>query len=353
MKKVIAVIFGGQSDEYDISLLSAMNVIEHIDHHQYDILQIGITKKGEMYAGPQVLLNLKHNRDIESLTPCSISSNHQYPGVFIITKSGQHVFQKVDLFFPLTHGPKGEDGTLQGMLEYSGVPYVGSGVLGSALGMDKIVMKKIFATYRLPQVPFLPFTKEQIQTDIISVKEEILTNLTYPLFVKPANLGSSIGVKKVKTSGKLEDALFYACQYSDRIIVEQGLKNMREMECAVFEGAHLETSTVGEVIANREFYDYKAKYNDDSTQMIIPALTDKVTISTIQSISKQVFSMLHLKGLARVDFFVTSDAVFINEVNTLPGFTPTSMYTRLFAASGKDINQLIAAIIDRALIPLQ
>lgn len=349
MKKVIAIIFGGQSDEYDISLSSAMNVVEHIDHDTYDILQVGINKDGRMFAGPNVLLSLKHKRDLDKLTACTISTNKEHPGVFILTKSGQHVFQKVDLFFPLTHGPKGEDGTLQGVLEYSGVPYVGSNVLGSALGMDKIVMKKIFATYRLPQVPFLPFTKKQITDDIISVKEEILANLSYPLFVKPANLGSSIGVKKVKTSGKLEDALLYACKYSDRIIVEQGIKNMREMECAILESDQLDASTVGEVISSREFYDYKAKYNDDSTQMIVPALTDKVTISTIQSMAKKAFTILHLRGLARVDFFVTAKDVFINEVNTIPGFTPTSMYTRLFAASGKDIHALIQEIVSHAL----
>lgn len=350
MKPIIAVIFGGTSQEHDISLLSAMSLIENMNHDLYDVLQIGIAKNGDLYVGPDVLLKLKHNKDTEELTPCSISTNPQFPGVFILTKDKTHVFQKVDLFFPLVHGPKGEDGTLQGVLEYSGVPYVGSSVLGSAIGMDKIMMKKVFATYRLPQVPFLPFTKKQIETDVISVKEEILADLQYPIFVKPANLGSSIGIKKVKTNGKLEDALEEACQYSDRIIVEQGISDMREVECAVIEGEHLETSAVGEVISSGEFYDYEAKYHDEKTQMIIPALLDKITIASIQDMAKQAFGILHLRGLARVDFFVTPNAILINEVNTLPGFTPTSMYPRLFAASGKDLKQLIQQLIDHALI---
>lgn len=350
MKPVIAVIFGGTSDEHDISLLSAMNIIENIDHSHYDILQIGISKQGKMYVGPNVILSFKHNSHIEELTPCSISTNSLYPGVFILNKENAHVFQKVDLFFPIVHGTKGEDGTLQGILEYTTVPYVGSGVLGSALGMDKIAMKKIFATYRIPQVPFLPFTKTQIQIDIISVKEEILANLQYPLFVKPANLGSSIGVQKVKTNGKLEDALEEACKYSDRIIVEQGISKMREMECAVIENNHqIETSVVGEVIPTGEFYDFESKYHTDGAQMIIPALTDKVTLSTIQSLAKQAFQLLDLRGLARVDFFVTEEAIFINEVNTLPGFTNMSMFTRLFASQGRDIKMIVQELINSAL----
>ncbi|MBI4835715.1 MAG: D-alanine--D-alanine ligase [Candidatus Abawacabacteria bacterium] len=350
MKPIIAVIFGGVSVEHKISLLSAMNVIEHINHEVYDILQIGIAQDGKMYVGPEVLLSLQHNKPLEHLPQCIISTNQCLPGIHIFSKGKDTFQQKVDLFFPVVHGTQGEDGSLQGILEYTGIPYIGSHVLGSALGMDKIIMKKVFATYRLPQVPFLPFTKKQINTDIISVKEEILANLRYPLFIKPANLGSSIGVKKVKTNGKLEDALEEACHFSERVIVEQGLTNIREIECAVLETeGELATSMVGEVIPSGEFYDYDAKYNDENTQMIIPALLDKVTTSNIQKMAKDVFTMLDLRGVARVDFFVNDEQIFINEVNTLPGLTAASMYPRLFAAQGMNIETLLQKMIDNVL----
>lgn len=349
MKPIIGIIFGGTSLEHAVSLLSAVTIIENIDHDKYDILQIGIALDGKIYVGPEVLMSLRHKKDMTGLAQGTISTNAEFPGVFIFTGDGQHVFQKVDLFFPITHGTFGEDGTLQGALEYSHVPYVGSRVLGSALGMDKIIMKKIFATYRLPQVPFLPFTKEQIKTDIIAVRDEILSNMHYPIFVKPANLGSSIGVKKVKTNGDLQDALDQTTEHSNRIIVEQGVANMREIECAVIGTRKIDVSTVGEVIHKAEFYNYKAKYEDTNTQMIIPAILDKVTISDVQSMAKRAFEILDLRGLARVDFFITPDELFINEVNTLPGFTADSMYPRLFESQGMSIKDLVQRLIDDAL----
>ncbi len=349
MKPIIGIIFGGTSLEHEISLLSAVTIIENIDHDKYDILQIGITLDGKVYVGPEVLMSMRHKKEMTGLARGTISTNAEFPGVFILTSDGQHVFQKVDLFFPMTHGTFGEDGTLQGVLEYSRVPYVGSRVLGSALGMDKIIMKKVFATYRLPQVPFLPFTKEQIKTDIIAVRDEILANLHYPIFVKPANLGSSIGVKKVKTNGALQDALEQTTEHSHRIIVEQGISNMREIECAVIGTRKIDTSTVGEVTHTAEFYDYKAKYEDEDTQMIIPAILDKVTISDIQSMAKKAVEILDMRGLARVDFFVTQDEIYINEVNSLPGFTAVSMYPRLFESQGMSIKDLIQRLIDDAL----
>ncbi len=349
MKPVIAIIFGGESPEHEISLLSAIHVIENINHDQYDVLQIGIDKDGTMYAGPQVLMTLKHNQPREALAHCSISTSAHLPGVFILPRNKPSVFQKVDLFFPVTHGPKGEDGTLQGVLEYSHLPYVGSGVLGSALGMDKIVMKKVFATYRLPQVPFLPFTKAEIETDILTVCEQITQNLHYPLFVKPANLGSSLGIKKVTSLGKLEDALEHAITFSNRVIVEQGLANVRELECGVIGHQHLEVSKVGEIISGAEFYDFHSKYSSDNTQTLIPAPIDNHLSKEIQNLSQKAFRLLNLKGLARIDFFLSNDQLLINEVNTLPGFTPKSMFTKLFASDGIDSKQLIQKLIDISL----
>ncbi len=350
MKPIIGIIFGGKSLEHDVSLLSAVNIIENVDHDKYDILQIGISKEGKMYVGPEVLMSMRHKKDLNTLAQGIISTNQEYPGVFIFTGEGQHVFQKIDLFFPIIHGTSGEDGTLQGVLEYSHVPYVGSRVLGSALGMDKIVMKKVFATYRLPQVPFLPFTKEQIKNDMLNVTDEILANLHYPIFVKPANLGSSIGVTKVKTNGELQDALDQTIEHSHRVIVEQGISNMREIECAVIGTKKAETSSVGEVLHSNEFYDYQAKYEDDRTQNIIPAILDKITTSDIQAMAKKAFEILDMRGLARVDFFVTPDQIFINEVNSLPGFTGMSMYPRLFESQGMTIKGLIQRLIDDALM---
>ncbi|MBP6084850.1 D-alanine--D-alanine ligase [Candidatus Gracilibacteria bacterium] len=345
MKPIIAIIFGGVSAEHEVSLLSAIQVIEHIDHNQYDILQVGIDKDGTMYAGPQVLSVLKHNKDRAMLTKCTISTTHHFPGVLIMPENKPMVFQPVSLFFPLTHGAKGEDGTLQGVLEYSQVPYVGSQVLGSALGMDKIAMKKLFATYRLPQVPFLPFTKREISNDIISVREDIVANLHFPVFVKPANLGSSIGIRKATTTGELEDALEHAIRLSDRIIVEQGLIDMRELECAVLGDHTLTVSTVGEVVSGNELADYQLNHENSHLQVIIPALIDKVTQQEVQALAKQAFQLLNLRGMATIDFFMTHNQLMINKVSTIPEFTAAGMFARLFAAADIDMKELIQKLI--------
>ncbi len=349
MKPVIAIIFGGVTAEHQLSLLSAMHVIENINHAVYDVLQIGVDTDGTMYAGPHVLMTLKHDLSRHELAKCTISTSGDLKGVFILPTGKANVFQKIDLFFPLIHGPYGEDGTLQGIFEYSHVPYVGSGVLGSALGMDKIVMKKLFATYRLAQVPFLPFTKEEIQTDILTVRETITQDLRFPLFVKPANFGSSIGIKKVSNIGKLEDALEFACTYSDRIIVEQGLTNARELECAVIGTNHLETSNVGEVTSRGEFYDGAAQYHSDQTQVIIPAPLDHQTTAEIKSMALKAFKIMHLRGLAKIDFFLINEQILINEVNTLPSFTANGMLCKLFGSAGIDTKQLIQKLIDISL----
>lgn len=348
MKPVLAIIFGGVT-EHEISLQSAMHVIENIDHSRYDVLQIGIDQTGNMYAGPQTLMTLKHNLDRNTLAPCTISTNGHFPGVMIFPKDKPSVFQKVDLFLPLTQGPLGEDGTLQGVLEYSKVPYLGSGVLGSSLAMDKIVTKKLFATYRLPQVPFLPLRKDEIQTDILSVCDLITRDLHFPLYVKPANLGSHLGMRKVTNLGKLEDALEHACQYSDRIIVEQGLSNIRELSCAVIGTHHLETSKVGEVTSAGEFYDNDAQYHGESTQALIPAPLDMHMATEIQGLAQQAFHILHLRGMARVDFFLNGDQIFINNVSTIPSFSKNSLFCKLFANEGFDIKQLIQKLIDISL----
>jgi D-alanine-D-alanine ligase len=349
MKPVLAIIFGGATAEHEISLLSAMHVIENIDHSRYDVLQIGIDQESNMYAGPQVLMTLKHNLDRSSLAPCMISTNGHFPGVMIFPPGKPAVFQKVNIFFPLTHGPLGEDGTLQGVLEYSKVPYVSSGVLGSALAMDKIISKKIFATYRLPQVPFLPFRRDEIQTDLLSVCDAITRDLHFPLYVKPANLGSHLGIRKVTNLGKLEDALEYACKYSDRIIVEQGLGNIRELSCAVIGDYHLEISKVGEVTSASEFYDKDTKYHGEAAQVLIPAPLDSHIVAEIQSMAQQAFRILHLRGMARIDFFLNGNQVFINNVNTIPSFSSTSLFCKLFASEGIDIKQLIQKLIDISL----
>lgn len=335
MKPVIAIIFGGQSAEHEHSLRSAMHVIENINHSIYDVLQIGIDTDGTMYAGPQVLMTFKHNQSRNSLAQCSISTTSHLPGVMIIPQGKPSIFQKIDLFLPIIHGAKGEDGTLQGILEYTKVPFLGSHVLGGALAKDKIVMKKLLATYGLPQVPFLPFTKEDITTDILTVSETITQNLHYPLLVQPANFDSSSHPKKVTTLGGLEDALEQVISLHDRIIVEQSIPNVRHLSCAIIGKRHLEVSRVGERLGD--------------TESIIPAPLDSHTTAEIQNLAKKVFQMLDLQGVAQVDLLFTPEQLFIDQVHTLPGLEAQDMFCKLFASEGVDNKQLIQRLIDISL----
>jgi D-alanine-D-alanine ligase len=357
-KKRIAVIFGGQSSEHEVSRVSAQAVLENIDHNRYKPVMIGITKDGRWlsYDGPynrigsgkwQEIAEKRKNVSLE-FSENKVNSLNKFINIDITGTNKQR--QDIDVIFPVLHGCNGEDGTIQGMFELAGIPYVGSGVLSSALSMDKGFTKIILEKEGLPQGRYLVFDGNRLESDKQTVISEIRNKLGFPCFIKPCNAGSSIGISKVHDEGELEKALEIAAVHDRRIILEEFI-DAREIECAVLGNDKPVVSTVGEVIPCNEFYDYEAKYDDKSTsQVIVPAGLPKETAGKIQEYSERAFKALGCSGLARVDFFVhrkTGD-IFINEINTMPGFTKISMYPKLWETTGIPYSQLIDELIELA-----
>ncbi len=367
-KKRVAVIFGGQSSEHEVSRVSAQSVIENIDKTKYDVVMIGITKGGQWlsYEGPtnkigsgeweqlalaatqekkdSILLSTPDNAAISTQDDTAISNTAR--GIF-----GESSKEPIDVVFPVLHGCNGEDGTIQGLFELAGVPYVGCGVLGSAVGMDKAYTKIIFEKEGLPQGDYLVFNRKQVNFRIEEVISEVEGRLTYPCFVKPSNAGSSVGVNKAGNREELIKALEIAAKNDRRILVEEFI-NGREIECAVLGNDNPIASTVGEVVPCNDFYDYEAKYQvGDDSKVIIPA--ENLSVETVQKIrdyAVRAFKCLDCAGLSRVDFFVHKETgeVYINEINTLPGFTQISMYPKLWEASGIPYSELIDRLIELA-----
>jgi D-alanine-D-alanine ligase len=255
----------------------------------------------------------------------------------------------LDVIFPVLHGPYGEDGTIQGLLELANVPYVGAGVLASAVGMDKAVMKVLFAAAGLPICPYRVVLRHDWQGQRETMAADLEKTLRYPMFVKPANLGSSVGISKAKSQPELTDAMDLAGAFDRKIVIEAAVPNAREIECAVLGNDHPEASVPGEVIPSREFYDYEAKYLDDGSKVIIPAEVGPKTVAEIQRLSTSAFKAIDCAGMARVDFLLSPDKIFVNEVNTIPGFTTISMYAKLWAASGVDYPTLLDRLVALAL----
>jgi len=306
MKKIrLGVLFGGKSAEHEVSISSARNIIKALDADKYKITPIKINKNGKF--------------DLE-------------------------ILRNVDVVFPVLHGPFGEDGSVQGLLKVAGVPYVGAGVLGSAVGMDKEIMKRLFRGAGLPIGKFVvkrPGEKISFQ--------ELKEALKLPMFIKPANMGSSVGVSKVRTESEFQRAVKEAFKFDNKIIIEEFIKG-REMECAVLGNDRPKASKVGEIIANQEFYSYNAKYIDDGYQIEIPAKIDKKTSQQIRELAVKVFQVLNCEGMGRVDFFVTkAGKVFVNEINTIPGFTNISMYPKLWEASSLPQAKLLDRLIELAI----
>lgn len=369
-RKRIAVIFGGQSSEHEVSRVSAQSVLNNIDREKYDVEMIGITKDGRWlsYDGPVNLLgtgewqaiaeaNLKSgiagrlSADSPDGSKAEASALADSSARGILKAAGAEKGEKrVDVIFPVLHGCNGEDGTIQGLFELAGIPYVGCGVLGSALGMDKAYARIIFEKEGIPQGKYLVYSRKQLNNEIERIIKEIEEVLAYPCFVKPSNAGSSVGVSKAHDRAELVEALNFAARYDRRILVEEFL-DAKEAECAVLGNDDPVASTVGEVIPCNEFYDYEAKYNSgDDSEVIIPARLPDAVIQKIRDYAVRAFKVLDLSGLARVDFFVHKDTgeIFINEVNTLPGFTKISMYPKLWEASGLPYDKLIDKLIDLA-----
>ncbi len=341
--KKVGILFGGKSGEHDVSILSASSVLRAIDKFQYIPVPIGIRKDGSL-AGFSETQSMLPN-DLSHLVDKDFPYNDFSLGL-------THNDKLLDVIFPILHGPNGEDGTIQGCLELMDIPYVGSGVLGSSTGMDKDIMKRVFESHGLPQLPYYSFKRLLWEQDPSKVMETIEGLIPYPHFIKPANMGSSVGVHKAHHREDLSDGIRDALKYDRKVIVEKGI-DAREIEVAILGNEEPKTSVPGEILPSKEFYDYEAKYLSNDSDLIIPARLSLSEEETIKDYGIQAFLALDCAGLARADFFIdkSNNAIYINEVNTIPGFTQISMYPKLWEASGLPyrelIDQLIILAIDR------
>lgn len=356
----IGVLFGGRSGEHEVSLLSAASVLKAIDRKKYDVVPIGISKQGRWLGGEvaQALLEGRTGGALE------LSANGE-GGAGELVRDSSSLTGSLDVVFPVLHGTFGEDGTIQGLMELADLAYVGSGVLGSAAGMDKDVMKRLFHAAGLPQTPYLAVLRREWRNDAKGCQRKIEKALRYPVFVKPANLGSSVGISKVHDRSELAAAMDLAASFDRKLVIEQGVggpgAKPRELEVAVLGNDAPEASVVGEIVPAKEFYDYEAKYElsgPDESLAIVPAKITARQQKEIRAMAVQAFKACDCAGLARVDFLMEpagargngsgGQRVFLNEINTMPGFTPISMYPKLWQASGLGYTELLDRLIELA-----
>lgn len=336
-KLKLGVIFGGMSGEHEVSLQSAINVIKAVDTEKYDIALLGINRDGKFGA---------FNGEIER-----IPTGEWEEDVKCFSNTLPESFSSVDVIFPVLHGPYGEDGTIQGMLELMRIPYVGCDVISSAIGMDKVVSKQLFTAAGIKTGPYVTCRKSEIKSNLAEIINKIENELRYPVFVKPANMGSSVGISKAHDSEELGKALVFAARYDKKVIIEQGI-DCREIEVSVLGNNKIEASCPGEILPSHEFYDYEAKYLDgDNSKLLIPAPLDKDQEEMIRKYAIDAFVAIGGCGMGRVDFFIekSSGEILINEINTIPGFTKISMYPKLWEASGIGYNKLVDRLIELAL----
>ncbi|HZK40822.1 MAG TPA: D-alanine--D-alanine ligase [Atribacterota bacterium] len=354
-KKIrVGIIFGGRSGEHEVSFCSASSIIKAIEKDKYIIVPIGITKEGRWISPQDSELALQSGK-IEGKNTV-ILLNDSFSKSLVCIDNNQKLdkssaLEKLDVIFPILHGPYGEDGTIQGLLELANIPYVGAGVASSAISMDKDLMRTIFQQKGLPILKWITIKRKEWQKDKEKILSLIQDGFEYPLFVKPANLGSSVGITKVHKKEELEKAIDLASSYDRKILIEEGLEEVREIECGVLGNDEPQASVVGEVKPAGEFYDYDSKYINEGTQLIIPAdLSDEVS-QEVQEIALRAFKAVDSAGMARVDFFVSKkeNKIYLNEINTIPGFTSVSMYPRLWEASGIPYPELIDRLIQLAL----
>ena len=342
----LVVLFGGQSAEHDVSRSSARHVLAAADPDRYDIEPIGITKAGQWLAAEAAAAALAAGADALPELLAVDGPPVDAAGVLAPRSPAERI-----VVFPLLHGPMGEDGTVQGMLELAGVPYVGCGVLSSALAMDKTKAKEIFAATGIPQVPWSSFSEREVRdVGIEAFATKLTGSLPFPMFVKPANMGSSIGVSKARDLGELVAAIELALTYDEWVVVEEGVQ-AREIECAVLGNAAPRASVPGEIVTAADFYDYEDKYFAGTAETVIPADLDLETAAELQELAVRAFTALRCEGLARVDFFFEHPGrgLLLNEINTMPGFTPISMYPQMWQASGVPYGALIDELVELAL----
>jgi len=349
----VLVLFGGQSAEHDVSLRSAQTVIGALDPERYDVVPVGITRDGQWLTSGDPMARLSAASPLFAIASGSEPAQLELDeddgarggGALPAVLGGD-----VDVVFPVLHGPLGEDGAVQGMLELAGLPYVGSGVLGSAVAMDKAIAKTILEREGIPQVEWLLIQRRDWERDPDAISTQIAGTLGFPCFTKPANMGSSVGVGKATNPLELADCISLAARYDRRMVVERGI-NARELEVSVLGNDTPIASVAGEVVSSNEFYDYAAKYIDGRSSFYVPANIDDATMAEIQDIAVRSFRALDLAGLARIDFFLDKDSgkLYLNEINTIPGFTSISMYPMLWEASGLPIGELVDRLIALAI----
>ena len=347
----VAVLFGGRSGEYEVSLMSARSVLSVLDPDKYEVTQLGITPEGTWLTGKDVLDKFENNR-MDGLLSVLVSPDPSEKGIYVFEGfSGLRKWTDVDVFFPVLHGTFGEDGTLQGLFELADVAYVGAGVVGSSVSMDKGVFKDVMIASNIPVVDTLVVMRSEIQKDLAAVIERAEQMSEYPFFAKPANLGSSVGVTKCNNRSDLQEGLMEAASFDRRVLIQKGIRNAQEIEVSVLGNDEPVASICGEVLPSREFYSYESKYIDGTSQLIIPAPLPQDVSDCIREYAVRAYKAVDCAGLARVDFFVEKDThrIYLNELNTIPGFTKISMYPKLWEASGLSYAKLVDRLIELAL----
>jgi len=347
----VAVLFGGRSGEHEVSLMSARSLLSVLDADKYEVTQVGITDEGTWLTGKDVLDKFE-SKKMNGLLSVLVSPDPSEKGIYVFEGfSGLRKWSDVDVFFPVLHGSFGEDGTLQGLFELADVAYVGSGVVGSSVGMDKGVFKDVMVANGIPIVDTLVVLRSEIQKDIMAVIERAEQISEYPFFTKPANLGSSVGVTKCNSRSDLQEGLMEAASFDRRVLIQKGIRNAHEIEVSVLGNDDPVASICGEVLPSREFYSYESKYIDDTSELIIPAPLPQVVSDCIRDYAVRAYKAIDCAGLARVDFFVEKDThrIYLNELNTIPGFTKISMYPKLWEATGLSYAKLVDRLIELAL----
>lgn len=353
MKKNVVLLFGGISGEYEITLKSVTSIFNYINKDKYNVSLVGITREGEwIYCGEDInsvtndtWMNV-HGNENYTVDINMVPQKNKEVGIYF---EGNDIPMKIDVIIPVLHGPYGEDGKIQGLLEISQIPYVGCGVLASSVGMDKLICKKVFSQAGIPQVDYTYTTKFDFTLDSEEELNKIESSIKYPIFVKPANMGSSVGISKVTNRKELEDGINEALKYDVRVVLEEG-RNVREIEVAVLGNDTVKASIAGEIIPAKDFYDFNDKYVDGASVTQIPANIPEDVMLKIRMNAIKAFKSIDGKGLSRVDFFIDKDTqeIFINEINTFPGFTNISMYPQMWEASGIEYSNLIDTLINLA-----
>jgi D-alanine-D-alanine ligase len=350
-KRTIALVFGGRSGEHEVSLMSARSVFAVLDREKYNVLQIGITHTGAWLTGQNALAAFEQGKT-ETLLPASLLPDPYRPGLHVaMDNQSEETSLPVDVYFPLIHGTYGEDGAIQGLFEMADVAYVGASVIGSAVGMEKGVFKDVMLANHVPVVPSIIALRSEIEKDLEAVVKRAEGLGGYPLFIKPANLGSSVGVTKCRSRSDIAEGLLEAAQYDRRVLIEHGVPNPREIEVSVLGNDNPQVSLPGEIVPGADFYSYDAKYILDNSELRIPAALSAEQTACIQELALRAFKAVDGCGMARVDFLMEplSGEIFLNEINTIPGFTRISMYPKLWEASGLPYASLLDRLIELAL----